>query len=249
MPFTPAHPALILPFAKVNRHASLTALVAGSIAPDFEFFFQMKEVENIGHHWYGFLLFDLPVALALCWLFHNLLRNLLLANMPVWYYKRFKDTARFNWNQYALANIIAVILSTTAGICTHLFWDAFTHYDGWFVLQWPLLSAKLSLFNHDVAVFFLLQLFFSVAGILAVAYVIIKMPVQTAAETTNEKNALFWPVLFFAIIAILGVRVYYWPQYNSFWGVFMATMGAITYGTAGTALGFKIFSFQKKLTI
>jgi Domain of unknown function (DUF4184) len=249
MPFTPAHPALILPLVKNNRHVSVTALVAGSITPDFEFFFQMKEVENIGHHWYGFFLFDMPVALAFCWLFHNLLRNLLLANMPVWYYNRFKDTACFNWNQYALSNMVTILLSVATGVITHLFWDAFTHYDGWFVLHWPLLSKKLLLGNVEITVFFLLQIFFSIAGIMAVIYAVAKMPVKTVENDLNAKNNFFWPVLFLMITAILAIRIYYWPQYNSFWGIFMAAMGAITYSAAGTALFFKIFSFQKKLSI
>lgn len=52
MPFTFAHQAIILPLKKSKRFCS-TALIAGSIVPDFEFFFQLREVENIGHRWHG----------------------------------------------------------------------------------------------------------------------------------------------------------------------------------------------------
>ncbi|SEF46838.1 protein of unknown function [Flavobacterium urumqiense] len=41
MPFTFSHPAIILPFLK-NKKLSATALIIGSMSPDFEYFFRMK---------------------------------------------------------------------------------------------------------------------------------------------------------------------------------------------------------------
>ena len=42
MPFTFSHPAIILPLAKINaKYISLTALVAGSMAPDSDFSFDI----------------------------------------------------------------------------------------------------------------------------------------------------------------------------------------------------------------
>lgn len=103
MPFTLAHPSIILPLNK-SRRFSLTALIAGSIVPDFEFFFQLREVENIGHYWYGILLFDFPVALISCFIFHNLLRNTLVINLPASFRNRFANVLDFDWNTFAKTN-------------------------------------------------------------------------------------------------------------------------------------------------
>ena len=48
MPFTPAHTALVLPFIQ-KRYLSATGLIAGSVAPDFEYFFKMSTNGVHGH--------------------------------------------------------------------------------------------------------------------------------------------------------------------------------------------------------
>ncbi len=96
MPFTFAHPAIILPLKKSKRFCS-TALIAGSIVPDFEFFFQLREVENIGHRWHGIFLFDLPLALFFCFIFRNLLRNALVINLPESIRNRVAVVLDFDW--------------------------------------------------------------------------------------------------------------------------------------------------------
>jgi hypothetical protein len=226
MPFTIAHPAVVLPLSK-SKWFSLTALVAGSIVPDFEFFFQMREVENIGHHWYGIILFDFPVGLIFCFLFHNLLRNALVANLPVAFRNRFSSAVTFNWNKYAEANKTRIALSILTGIASHILWDGFTHHDGMFVQLIPALSAKSAL--YAIPVYFLLQVMFSILGMMTVMMSIIKMPVQTNNVINIEPNIFYWPLFSMVLAAILLIRLTIWPEYNSFWGVFMAVMGAICY--------------------
>lgn len=87
MPFTPSHIAAVLPFDQ-SKKLSITALVIGSMAPDFEFFFQMREVENIGHHWYGIFLFDLPITLLLSFVYHIYLKKSFVVNLPDYFRKR-----------------------------------------------------------------------------------------------------------------------------------------------------------------
>ena len=60
MPFTIAHPAIILPLRKRGSILSTTGLIIGSMIPDLDLFIQMREVENLGHQWYGIFLFDMP---------------------------------------------------------------------------------------------------------------------------------------------------------------------------------------------
>ena len=67
MPFTFSHPAIILPLLKLGKNkVSATALIAGSMAPDFEYFinFQMKQIH--GHTAAGMFYYDFPLAILLC---------------------------------------------------------------------------------------------------------------------------------------------------------------------------------------
>ena len=228
MPFTPAHPVLILPLTQSKRF-SATALIAGSMVPDFEFFFQMRAVENIGHHWYGILLFDMPAALLLCYLFHNLLRNLFIAHLPSALQQRFTYARNFNWNTYATHNKTVIILSLLTGVASHIVWDGFTHNDGLFVEMIPSLALTTGWSILNIPVYFLLQLLFSVAGMIIMLYTVYRLP-KTATETACMHSKYYWPLLITIISIILIVRITVWPQYNSFGGLAIAAMGSITYG-------------------
>ena len=226
MPFTIAHPAIILPLRK-SKSFSMTALITGSIVPDFEYFLQMREVDNVGHHWYGILFFDFPMALLFCFLFHNLLRNTLLVNIPSTFRNRFYGAYSFDWNNYAKTHKSQIVLSLLLGIVSHLLWDGFTHHDGIFVLLIPSLSANIG-FAHK-PVYFLLQVLFSIAGLFVVILSIVNMPAKTMSIQNIAPSKLYWPLFSIMLAILLSIRLTIWPQFNTFWGVFMAVMGGICY--------------------
>jgi len=167
MPFTIAHPALIIPLTKSGKF-SVTALIIGSMVPDFEFFFQLREVENIGHKWYGIIVFNIPVALISCYIFHNLMRNLLIENLPYFVYKRCSNYLSFNWNRFAAKKPITVVLSLFIGIVSHLAWDGFTHQDGLFVTQIPAFSKSIGWQSFEAPFYFWLQILCSLLGLVYV---------------------------------------------------------------------------------
>lgn len=243
MPFTLAHPAIVLPLNKSKRF-SLTALIAGSMAPDFEFFFQMREVENIGHHWYGILLFDFPVALISCFLFHNLLRNALVIHLPAAFRNRVADVLDFDWNLYARTNKGTVAVSIFIGVASHILWDGFTHYDGLFVELFPLLATKISVSSFSIPIYFLLQLLFSMLGLTAVCYVLIRLPKQKK-YISEKKDKWYWPLFALTLLLLLCIRLAGWPEYNSFWGVIMAVMGSICYSWVLISVLFKNYLIKK----
>ena len=79
MPFTAAHPAIVLPLIKRNpRMVSATGLIAGSLAPDFEYFLKLSVNGVHGHTLWGLIYFDIPVAAFLAVLFHALVKNNLI---------------------------------------------------------------------------------------------------------------------------------------------------------------------------
>lgn len=228
MPFTLAHPAIVLPLTRLPYRLSLTALVAGSMVPDFEFFLQMREVENIGHKWYGIFLFDFPLALLFCFLFHNLLKGSLIINLPAFYKNRFTPMVGFNWNKYAKENPVNVVVSIFTGIATHIFWDGFTHFDGFFVEWFPLLQMKAGFGKFEMPVYFLLQILFSLLGIRVIQKAVHALPEHNNGSA-SEADVVYWPLYCILLAVILLIRLAGWPQYNSFWGVFMAVMGGICY--------------------
>lgn len=76
MPFTFAHPAAILPFTKRNSsYISVTALILGSMAPDFEYFLHFRPYGVIGHTWLGFLYLNLPLVFLLAYMYHYILKK------------------------------------------------------------------------------------------------------------------------------------------------------------------------------
>jgi hypothetical protein len=84
MPFTFSHPALVLPlYAAGKKYLSLPGLVMGSIAPDFEYFLRMKKgISYYSHTTAGLLYFNLPLSLVLLFVFHEIVRNLLILHLP-----------------------------------------------------------------------------------------------------------------------------------------------------------------------
>lgn len=228
MPFTLAHPSIVLPLSRLPYRLSLTAMVAGSMVPDFEFFLQMREVENIGHKWYGIFLFDFPLALLFCFLFHNLLKFPLITNLPDFYRSRFMPVLGFNWNKFVRTNPLSVVVSLAAGILSHIFWDGFTHADGLFVQLIPMLQRSAGFQNAAMPVYFLLQILFSIIGLWSILHTVHALPKVTDAPAFSY-NRFYWPIYSVLFTGILLIRLVYWPQYNTFWGVFMAVMGGICY--------------------
>lgn len=243
MPFTIAHPAVILPLCK-NKKFSSTALFAGSMVPDFEFFFQLREVENIGHHWYGIFFFDLPVAILLTYIFHGLLRDVWIAHLPSSIKGRFIVASKFNWHAYLMKYPLRVFISLIVGIASHLLWDGFTHHDGFFVLGIPFLLEKTGWNFLNIHFYFLLQLVFSVIGLIVVLLGIYMMPkVNYEEHGLNKKN--FWMLLTLMIGSLLMIRIVGWPEYNSFGGLMIAMMGSVFYGWILASLLF-LFIFKNQ---
>lgn len=247
MPFTFAHPAIFIPFgSKIKTKLSATALIIGSMVPDFEFFLKMKTGENIGHHWYGVLLFDIPLAIICCYVFHLLLRDMLINQSPKWCYQRWNKWIGFNWNNYAKRNGIVVLLSVLLGIISHLFLDAFTHEDGFFVEQIRFLKAEVIVFEIRTNIFMLLQVFASLVGLYLVYGVVNYLPVSKSHCLDHDKY--FWLSFGGLTVTIFLLRVVVNQDFLAFWDLFMALMGSLIYSLILISLLKKITCLYKKIT-
>lgn len=143
MPFTFAHPAIILPLNKYQKFFSFTALVVGSVAPDFEYFIRFQPKSTVSHTLLGVFIFNLPLTLLLGYLFHRIVKKNFIQHLPSPFDSWFKIIADQDWNIYSLSGLFIFIYSALVGILSHILWDSFTHIHGFFVAHIPLLSTTI----------------------------------------------------------------------------------------------------------
>jgi hypothetical protein len=156
MPLTISHPAAILPFAR-REGLPLSALVIGSMLPDFPYFFPFLLGGSISHSLVGSIIFDLPVGLVSLWLFQVVLKQPLLDLLPPSLHARIPKQEDRNatrpWKRFG-----ALCLALLVGIWSHIAWDSFTHLDGWFVQRSAFLRLHVvDIWGYQVFVYKLLQ--------------------------------------------------------------------------------------------
>src|SRR5690348_10905787 len=110
MPFTLSHTAAVLPFLK-SRYFSATGLIAGAMAPDFEYFIRMNIQGIYGHIFWGLFYFDLPVSFAIALLFHLVAKKNLIDNLPYFFQSRFHEVREFDFVRYLKDHKMIFIVS------------------------------------------------------------------------------------------------------------------------------------------
>jgi len=205
MPFTFSHPAIILPLRYLPKSwFSLTALIIGSLTPDFEYFIRMKVKSDYSHTLSGIFWFDLPLALLLTFIFHNIVRNHLFLNLPLLIKSRILIFTDFNWNIYFKNNWIIVLISLLIGIISHIFWDSFTHNHGYFVNQIDAFRNTLSIFGTEIPIWKIAQHGSTFIGSIIILIFFLKLPQDFNYKISVEK--LYWNALFLFTSAILFIR-------------------------------------------
>jgi len=243
MPFTFAHPALFIPIQKsIKGKLSATGLILGSMIPDFEYFLKMRAGENMSHQWYGILLFDIPLALVFTFIFHLLIRDILIKNSPKYFKKRFNQYLGFNWVNYFMANKFSVFYSIVIGILSHLFLDAFTHQDGFFVNYFTTLSTSLHVLGYKITYYLLLQIVSSIIGLGYGFKFIIQLKTCSINHQTDGTDLILIPIVILAACLFL-LKLVIWPNDVSFWDLFMALMGSIIYSLTLNSLAQNFFNW------
>lgn len=131
MPITFAHPVAVLPFA---RHLPLTALVAGSIAPDVAYYLPVSLSGSTTHSVAGILWWDLLIGLGLILAFR-------LSADPA------ADLFGLTCSPpTASGSLLRAVVTTPAaillGATTHIVWDSVTQTHGFAVEHWDLLRTS-----------------------------------------------------------------------------------------------------------
>ncbi|USG68041.1 DUF4184 family protein [Brevibacillus ruminantium] len=168
MPFTFAHPAIVLPFYRV-RWLSFSALIFGSMAPDFEYFLRLRPYSTISHTVAGLFLFDLPMVFLLAFLFHFIVKRSLVAHLPAPLDRGLHSLANRPWQLGSFRSFVVFAYSALIGSFSHVAWDAFTHDGAFFVQRISLLQQKVVMAGWEIPVYKLLQHGSTLGGLLLIA--------------------------------------------------------------------------------
>ncbi|OWP82793.1 hypothetical protein BWK59_13975 [Flavobacterium davisii] len=208
MPLTFSHPAIILPLTCFSKKRfSLTGLIIGSMVPDFEYFLRMKVKSIYSHSITGIFWFDLPFAILLTFIFHNIIRNSLFNNLPLFFKSRLLIFKSFDWNSYFKENKIVVLFSLFIGISSHILWDDFTHKEGYFVQKIPFLKSHIHLFKISISVFKVLQHSSTLLGGLFILFFIYKLPINNIKFRTIHSK--YWIIFISITLTIIISRIIY----------------------------------------
>jgi len=134
VPFTISHAAAVLPLHRLSHKLPLTALMIGSMAPDFGYFFSHDASRSLTHSFTGLFIFSLPAGLF-AWLFYvAILEKATITLLSDRWHTRFAHTDAITPSLIARA-CLAILL----GAVTHLVWDNFTHRFTWSTDHFPFL--------------------------------------------------------------------------------------------------------------
>jgi hypothetical protein len=201
MGFTFSHPALILPLRYLPRKIySLNGLIVGSMIPDFEYFVRSDNASTFSHTFTGMLLFDLPAAILVLILYHQIIRPCLIKNLPHFLKSRLANFYTFDWMSYFKNNWVVVIWSILFGALTHLFWDGFTSANGYFVLDNPIMETRIMLFGTEFYTYKIIKHLSSLIGVVVLLFFFFKLPVLKGHSLKCDKK--YWILFIFLAVAV-----------------------------------------------
>jgi hypothetical protein len=115
-----------------------SALVIGTLAPDFEYFLTFGPQSGFGHTLLGAFVLTFPLALVVLWLFHRFVKVPFAAALPASIEMRLTPyLGRFQFS--GLSRFALIVFSVLVGIATHIVWDSFTHSSMWLYQHWSFL--------------------------------------------------------------------------------------------------------------
>ncbi len=130
MPFTVAHTVAVIPLVKyLGKFGALSALIIGSMTPDFSYFTPYLVHQRFeSHSLLGVYLFAIPMGLTIYFLYHLLMAPVIVSILP----KAIKQHLHPDLFIGRLPDIpaYALIFSLVLGALTHISWDFFTHLYG-----------------------------------------------------------------------------------------------------------------------
>lgn len=248
MPFTFAHPAYAFPIKFISpKWFSVTGLVLGSMAPDFEYFPALEPHRTIGHSFSGLVVQVIPLCILFAYLFHIFVKESLVLHMPsAFSLNRRAYNLLGSWGLRSIRDLMVYIVSVSIGFLSHVAVDAFTHEGGYMVRQLTMLHTIVVL---DLPAYKILQHSLSVIGMTALAFTIVAVLYKTVPYTkeipiiTYKQKWFYWG--FAAIVALFmtGGKLLLTPGGNI---IGMLVVAPITGFCAGILLASFFWSILKR---
>ena len=145
MPFTLSHAAAALPFRKLRP--IWPALVIGTFVPDFEYFFRVSDVDRAGHQFPNVVIFVMPLALLVLWLFETYVKDPVVELLPLQMQRRLQNAVG-PMSFVPASRFLAIVGWVGVEIASHLVWDSFTHPYTWVWERWAWLRGRATLPWH-----------------------------------------------------------------------------------------------------
>jgi len=178
------------------------------MAPDFEKFIRMSAHDPYSHTWRSIFYFNLPVGLLLCFIFHVIVRDDLVYNLPQFLSRRLSRFTQFNWVSYFSQNYLIVIISVLLGAASHIFWDSFTHRGGRAAGWLPFMENSLYISGEELSAYYIMQRVSSLIGALVVLYAVLKLP--AGPPLPHRKSILpFWLTVTAVATAAVGLKFWF----------------------------------------
>ena len=216
MPFTLSHIAFALPIKRLwSDKISSTGLVIGSMLPDVEYYLRMRMYGTWGHTLMGIVLYELILGVLIAYIFHGMIKTPLLDHMPLYIKSKYNKAYALDWSMYFREHWVKIIVSLYLGILTHLFWDIFTHEEGY------IFGINISWVDSLIGGYPIhswLQLILSLMGMIVILGYIARPTVETVHSVeTGSSKLMFWSVVFILFVIFYSIRAYVGIPEEKYW--------------------------------
>lgn len=212
MPFTFSHPVYAWPLRYISpKYMSITGLVLGSMAPDFEYFLMLEPFRSIGHSITGLFVQAIPLCVLFAIVFHYIMKESLALHLPSAFQL---DRRAYNilgeWGLRNLKDWIVFIYSVVLGFISHVSIDALTHAHGYFVIRYSLLR---NLIIFHLPLYKILQYSLSVLGLLTIVAVIMlrlywsNPSSRDIPRVTKKQKVKYWSVVIAVTMVTTGLKI------------------------------------------
>ena len=168
MPFTLCHPAIVIPLYRcATKRTSLPALVIGSMAPDFVYFFSLGVSGKFTHTPLGVPIYCVPAGLIVYFMWLMLIRPAFLAWLPAALSARMASNIVVPVR--SVRSLATVLISLAIGASSHIIWDSFTHANTVVVDSISLFRSVVTIGAHDFPLYKILQQLSSLLGFIVIA--------------------------------------------------------------------------------
>lgn len=208
MPCTFSHPLAVVPLRRFcPERLNFTALIIGSMSPDFGYYIGQFPVANFAHTALGTLVVCLPMGLLALGLFY-LIRRPLCFVLPQPHRAVLMPLASRR-PSVSIHSVFVAALSILLGAWTHTVWDSFTHPDGWTVTHLAILQTTvIRVGTTSLAVFnFLQQISTFGAGALLLVLYFRWLRRQHTTATADTSVHDVWRYTLIALLATVALAI------------------------------------------